>query len=473
LDYRDFPCGYYHYHAKNKIRMNKNPHINPGTKLTILGGGESGVGTALLAKQKGYAAFLSDAGALKPEYKKELEDAQVPFEEGVHTFERLLEASEIVKSPGIPDTAKIIVAAREKGISVISEIEFAARFTNAKMVAITGSNGKTTTTMLTHHILKNAGINAALSGNVGISMARTVANSDADVYVLELSSFQLDGMFDFKADIAVLLNVTPDHLDRYDYKIENYTESKFRIIQNQGPDDTFVYCADDPIIQKAMSRRNIVSKTMPFSIDHTVDQGAMLREDEMLIKYRQDQMAMSLHKLALQGKHNLYNSMASGIVAKVLDIRDENIRESMSNYKNVPHRLEDCGQIQGINFINDSKATNVNAVWYALESMPKNVVWIVGGVDKGNDYEMLKDLVKEKVVGIVCLGVDNTRIKEVFGDLLLPMVESQNMDEAVNCAYHMAEKGFKVLLSPACASFDLFENYEDRGNQFKQSVREL
>ena len=453
--------------------MNKNPHINPGTKLVILGGGESGVGTALLAKQKGYEVFLSDAGQLKPAYKKELEDAQISFEEGVHTFEQVLSASEIVKSPGIPDTAKIIVEAREKGISVISEIEFAARFTNAKMVAITGSNGKTTTTMLTHHILKNAGVNAALSGNVGISMARTVANSDADVYLLELSSFQLDGMFEFKADIAVLLNVTPDHLDRYDYKIENYTESKFRIIQNQGPDDTFVYCDDDPIIQQAMSRRNIVSKTMPFSIEHTVDQGAMLREDEMLIKYRQDQMAMGLNQLAMQGKHNLYNSMASGIVAKVLEIRDEKIRESMGNYKNVAHRLEDCGQIQGINFINDSKATNVNAVWYALESMPKNVVWIVGGVDKGNDYEMLKDLVKEKVIGIVCLGVDNARIKEVFGDLLLPMVETQSMDEAVNCAYHMAKKGNKVLLSPACASFDLFENYEDRGNQFKQAVREL
>ena len=441
--------------------------------IAILGAGESGVGAAYLAQQQGYNVFVSDFGAIADNYKKQLEEWNIRFEEKQHTEVEILNAVEVIKSPGIPDKAPIVKKIKEKGIPVISEIEFAGRYTDAKIVGITGSNGKTTTTSLTYHILQDAGLNVGLAGNIGKSFAYQVATEKFDIYVLELSSFMLDDMHQFKVDIAILLNITPDHLDRYDYKLENYAASKFRVTQNQTADDYFIYCADDPETIKGMEGRQFAAQLLPFSIEKTLESGAYLEDDNIIINTLKQHFQMSITDLALQGKHNIYNSMASGIVAKVLELRDPSIRESMGSFKNIEHRLESVGKISGISFINDSKATNVNSTWYALESMTSDVILILGGVDKGNDYSMLKSLVKQKVKAIVCLGEDNRRIHDAFEDLVPVMVNTYSAQEAVQVSYHLAKKGDTVLLSPACASFDLFKNYEDRGRQFKQAVREL
>ena len=444
--------------------------------IVILGAGESGVGAALLAQKQGYEVFVSDMGTVAEKYSKELEQANISFEQNGHTEEKILSATEIIKSPGIPDKAPIIKKLLEKQVPILSEIEFAGRYTNAKMICITGSNGKSTTTMLTYHILKEAGLSVGLGGNIGKSFAKQVAFDSHDYYVLEISSFMLDNMYKFKADIAVLLNITPDHLDRYEYKMENYADSKFRIIQNQGKDDVFIFCTDDQEIQSGIKKCKITSQAFPFSIETILNQDAWLEGQQMNINLNhkfQEPFTMSITELALQGKHNIYNSMASGIVAKVLELRNESIRNSMGSFSNIEHRLEHVAKISGIDFINDSKATNVNATWYALECMPAKVVLILGGVDKGNDYNMLKDLVRTKVKGIVCLGKDNKRIHEAFEDDVEVIVNTFSASEAVQIAYHMAKKGDTVLLSPACASFDLFKNYEDRGNQFKRAVIEL
>ncbi|HWZ16616.1 MAG TPA: UDP-N-acetylmuramoyl-L-alanine--D-glutamate ligase [Mucilaginibacter sp.] len=441
--------------------------------IAILGAGESGVGAAYLAQQQGYNVFVSDFGAIEANYKRQLQDWNIRFEENQHTEKEILEAAEVIKSPGIPDKAPIIKKIKEKSIPVISEIEFAGRYTNARIIGITGSNGKTTTTSLTYHILKSAGLNVGLAGNIGKSFAYQVATEKFDLYVLELSSFMLDDMYKFKTDIAVLLNITPDHLDRYEYKLENYAASKFRITQNQTANDFFIYCADDPETKKGMETRTFAAQQLPFSIEKKVEPGAYLEKDNIVINTHQEHFQMSITELALQGKHNIYNSMASGIIAKLLELRDPLIRESMGNFKNIEHRLEFVGKISGISFINDSKATNVNSTWYALESMTSDVILILGGVDKGNDYTMLKDLVRQKVKAIVCLGKDNKRIHDAFEDDVDVIVNTYSAEEAVQVSYHLATKGDTVLLSPACASFDLFKNYEDRGRQFKQAVREL
>jgi len=444
--------------------------------IVILGAGESGVGAALLAQKQGYEVFVSDSGVVAENYSKELEEANILFEQKGHTEEKILSATEIIKSPGIPDKAPIIIKLLEKKIPILSEIEFAGRYSDAKMICITGSNGKSTTTMLTYHILKDAGLNVGLGGNIGKSFAKQVAFDQFDYYVLEISSYMLDNMYKFKADIAVLLNITPDHLDRYDYKMGNYADSKFRIIQNQTENDVFIYCADDKEIQSGLAKRGINSRDYPFSIEKKLTAGAWLERQQISINLnykKQEPLTMSITELALQGKHNIYNSMASGIVAKVLELRNESIRNSMGSFSNIEHRLEHVAKISGIDFINDSKATNVNSTWYALESMPAQVVLILGGVDKGNDYDMLKDLVKNKVKSIVCLGKDNKRIHDAFEDDVEVIVNTFSASEAVQIAYHMAKKGDTVLLSPACASFDLFKNYEDRGNQFKKAVMEL
>ncbi len=442
--------------------------------IVVLGAGESGVGAAVLAKKQGFEVFVSDLGEIAEKYKRELQDNGIDFEEKQHSEERIMGAAEVIKSPGIPEKALLIKKLREKGVSVISEIEFAGRYTSAKTICITGSNGKTTTTMLTYHMLKKAGLNVGLAGNIGNSFARQVATKNFEYYVLEISSFMLDDMYKFKADIAVLLNITPDHLDRYDYKMDNYADSKFRIIQNQTENDVFIYCADDEETIKGLKRHEIIAKAYPFSIQKKLAIGAFLENNQININLgNQQTFNMSIHDLALQGKHNTYNSMASGIVGKVLELRNETIRESMGDFKNIEHRLEHAGRISGIDFINDSKATNVNSTWYALESMNTDVVLILGGVDKGNDYSMLKDLVKNKVKAIVCLGKDNKRIHDAFEDDVEVIVNTFSASEAVQIAYHLAKKGDTVLLSPACASFDLFRNYEDRGDQFKAAVREL
>ncbi|MEJ6979826.1 UDP-N-acetylmuramoyl-L-alanine--D-glutamate ligase [Pedobacter sp. P351] len=443
--------------------------------IVILGAGESGTGAALLARKQGFEVFVSDSGEIPEIFKHELDDLKIPYEEGMHTEEIILRAGEIIKSPGIPEKAPIIKAIRSKGISVISEIEFADRYSDAKTICITGSNGKSTTTMLSYHILKNAGLNVGVAGNIGKSFARQVAAETFDWYVLEISSFMLDDMSGFKADIAVLLNITPDHLDRYDYKMENYADSKFRILQNQTENDVFIYCADDAEIVKGLERHKVYARSYPFSIQKEVSNGAYLKDNELIINLNNNQptFTMSITELALQGKHNIYNSMASGILAKVLELRNDTIRESMGSYKNIEHRLEHAGKISGIDFINDSKATNINSTWYALESMTTDVVLILGGVDKGNDYSMLRDLVRSKVKAIVCLGKDNKRIHDAFEDDVDVIVNTFSASEAVQIAYHLATKGDTVLLSPACASFDLFRNYEDRGNQFKAAIREL
>lgn len=443
-------------------------------RVVILGAGESGVGAAKLAQQQGFDVFVSDFGVITDKYKAALEKLSIAFESEKHTEELILNADQVIKSPGIPPTAAIIKKLVEKGIPVISEIEFAGRYTNAKTICITGSNGKSTTSLLTYHILKKAGLNVGLAGNIGQSFAAQVATENFDWYVLEISSFMLDDMFKFKADVAVLLNITPDHLDRYDYKLENYAASKMRIIQNQTENDVFVYCADDEETLKALENITPLAKTYPFSITKKVEPGAFLENNTIhILTESNNELTMSISDLALQGKHNIYNSMASGIVSKVLELRNSSIRESMGDFKNIEHRLEHVAKISGIDFINDSKATNVNSTWYALESMSTDVVLIMGGVDKGNDYNMLKDLVKSKVKAIVCLGKDNKRIHDAFEDDVDVIVNTFSADEAAQIAYHLAKRGDTVLLSPACASFDLFKNYEDRGNQFKAAVKEL
>jgi UDP-N-acetylmuramoylalanine--D-glutamate ligase len=442
-------------------------------RIVILGGGESGAGAAVLAKRSGFEVFLSDAGRLKEVYKKMLDEEGIEWEESQHTESKILNATEIIKSPGIPEKAPLIKQARALGIPVIGEIEFAARYTNAKKICITGTNGKTTTTLLTYHILKKAGLNVGLAGNIGHSFAYQVATENYDYYVLEISSFMLDDMYDFKADIAILCNITPDHLDRYDYKLENYVDSKFRILQNQSAEDYFIYCADDVETLVGLKRHQPIAKTLPFSIEKELSEGAYLKQNKFYINIHNNKFDMTIQELALQGKHNLYNSMASGIAAKLLEIRNESMKESFSDFKNAEHRLEHVARIQDIEFINDSKATNVNSAWYALESITTPIVWIAGGVDKGNDYSILKNLVKDKVRAIVCLGTDNSKIHEAFDNDVDIIVNTASAREAAEVSFHLAKKGDTVLLSPACASFDLFKNYEDRGEQFKAAVKEL
>ncbi len=443
-------------------------------RLVILGAGESGVGAAILAQKQGFEVFVSDFGNVKEVHQSELASLNIPFETQKHTEDLILNADEVIKSPGIPDKTGIISKLKERGTSIISEIEFAGRYSDAKMICITGSNGKSTTTMLTYHILQKAGLNVGLAGNIGKSFARQVAAEQFEYYVLEISSFMLDNMYAFKADIAVLLNITPDHLDRYDYKMANYIKSKFKIVQNQTPQDHFIYCDDDPEIKKVLAQSDIKSIKHPFSIEHEIHNGAYQSNHHLIINLTNtDQFDMTIQDLALQGKHNIYNSMASGIVSKVLELRNETIRESMRDFKNIEHRLEHVSNISGISFINDSKATNVNSTWYALESMNSDVILIMGGVDKGNDYGMLKELVHQKVKAIVCLGKDNKAIHDAFEEEVEVIVNTFSAREAVEVAYHLAKKGNTVLLSPACASFDLFKNYEDRGNQFKAAVKEL
>lgn len=442
-------------------------------RIVILGAGESGVGAALLAVRQGYDVFVSDLGTIKAEYRQQLDQVMVEWEDGQHSEERILDADIIVKSPGIPDHAPLVTKAMDQSIPVISEIEFAARHTQAQLIAITGSNGKTTTATWAHHMLSNAGIKAGLAGNIGNSFAAEVANIDHDHYVLELSSFQLDGLKEFKADLAVLLNITPDHLDRYDNNFEKYIASKFRIAMNQTEEDVFIYNYDDENIKKYLEKHPLRSRLIPFSIKTTLEEGAYLEEENLIVNINNNPFTMSIHELALQGKHNIYNSMAAGIAGRVLELRKDAIRESLSDFQNVEHRLEFVMNVHGIAFINDSKATNVNSTWYALESIPTKVVWIAGGVDKGNDYSELSPLVEAKVSAIVCLGKDNKKIIDAFKDTVETIVETQNTVDAVMQAYELGNKGETVLLSPACASFDLFENYEDRGHQFKRAVRAL
>jgi UDP-N-acetylmuramoylalanine--D-glutamate ligase len=442
--------------------------------IVILGAGESGVGAAILALKEGWNVFLSDKGKIGARFKSQINKLKIEWEEEKHTKDIILSADLIVKSPGIPDNVPLIVEARNKGIKVISEIEFAGYYNEAKTICITGSNGKTTTASLTYHILKKAGVNVGLAGNIGDSFAKQVAEENFDWYVLELSSFQLDGMYDFKADIAVLLNITPDHLDRYDHVMQNYIDSKFRIIQNQGNEDWFIYNYDDPIIRDELTKRKTESKHAPFSLVDEIETGGYMDNSKQQITINiKDQFTMSIHELALKGKHNAQNSLASGITSRILEIRKEVVRESLSDFVNVEHRLEFVAKVHGIEFINDSKATNVNSTWFALESMDKPTVWIVGGVDKGNDYTDLIPLVKDKVKAIICLGKDNTKIQDSFGGVIEDIYEASSAMEAVAYGYRLAKKEETVLLSPACASFDLFENYEERGNEFKKAVRAL
>ncbi len=442
-------------------------------RIIILGGGESGTGAAVLAKRKGFAPFLSDAGEMKPVFRELLTQQSIEWEEGKHGRQLFKGAVEVIKSPGIPDSAPVVQRAKKKGIPVISEIEFASRFTSATKVCVTGSNGKTTTSSLIYHMMKKEGLNAGLAGNIGTSFARMVAEHDYDYYSLELSSFQLEDIVSFKPEIAILLNIVPDHLDRYNKDILNYLNAKFRIAENMGKEDAFIWCRDDPAIAGEMEKRDIGASLFSFSLDSVPRQGAYIEENRIVITTQTNKTDMIMDELSLKGRHNVYNSMAAGIAGQLLRIRKEVIRESLSDFQGIEHRLEPVLKIHGIEFINDSKATNVNSSWYALESMKKKVVWIAGGIDKGNDYSELIGLVREKVHAIVCLGKDNTKLVDTFKDVVSTVVETSSMQEAVRSAYYLAKNGDSVLLSPACASFDLFENYEDRGRQFKSCVRNL
>jgi UDP-N-acetylmuramoylalanine--D-glutamate ligase len=442
-------------------------------RIVILGAGESGAGAAVLAKKQGYDVFVTDIDKIKPFYKEILFNYEIEWEEGKHTERLVLNADEVIKSPGISEKSEIVQLIRKKGIRIISEIEFAGRFTYAKKICITGSNGKTTTTSLIHHMLRKAGLNAGMAGNIGRSFAMQVAAENYDYYVLEISSFQLDGMYEFKADIAILLNITPDHLDRYDYDIQNYVNSKMRITQNLSEDDYFIYCSDDEITIRELERIVMRAKQLGFTQKEKKQQGAYIDNDQMKINVDNDRFSMSLAELSLRGKHNVYNSMAAGIAGNVLHIRKETIRESLMDFKGVEHRLERLIKVHGIEFFNDSKATNVNSTWYALESMTTPVIWIAGGIDKGNDYNDLMDLVKQKVKALVCLGTDNSKLHHAFEGIVENIVDAKSMKEAVKSAYLLGTDGDTVLLSPACASFDLFENYEDRGRQFKSCIKEL
>lgn len=443
-------------------------------KIVVLGGGESGVGAAILAKDKGMDVFLSDYGKIAPHYKQQLIDEGIAWEEGGHDESRILAADEVIKSPGIAPTAPIMVKIAERGIPVISEIEFAGRYTDAKMVCITGSNGKTTTTLLTYHILKNAGINVGLAGNVGRSLALQVAREHHDVYVIELSSFQLENMYEFKANIAVMLNITPDHLDRYDYKMQNYVNAKFRIIRNLTPEDAFIFWQDDPVIQAQLHQVTTEARMYPFSEHLEKDVDAYIdADDELVLNTSHTSLKMPRNHLALHGLHNLYNSMAAGLSACLLDIRKEDIRRALEDFEGVEHRLEYVSTVNGVRYINDSKATNVNSCWYALESMPKGVVLILGGKDKGNDYTEIEPLVKEKVKAIVCMGKDNAKLLDFFTGKVDAIYDTHSLQDAVDTCAAIAASGDTVLLSPCCASFDLFSSYEDRGRQFKDAVKRL
>jgi len=443
-------------------------------RVVILGAAESGVGAAILARKQGYDVLVSDAGAIRQEFIADLKEHDIQFEQNVHSEELILEASEVVKSPGIPDSNKLVQKLRSRKIPVISEIEFAYRHKgDSRIIAITGSNGKTTTTALTYHICKHAGEDCAVVGNIGYSFARQVAEDPKKLYVIEMSSFQLDDIKTFRADVAILTNITEDHLDRYDYKVEKYIHSKFRIAENQKDNDVFIYNLDDETTMKFINNYPIKSTKLPFTMSKELPQGAYLTNAKMHLKWKSEEMQMNVEDFALKGKHNQYNSMAASMAATAIDIRKEKIREALQTFESLEHRMEPVGTVKGVEFINDSKATNVNSTWFALESMTKPVILILGGVDKGNDYSLLKEMVQEKVKAIVCMGTDNRKIHEAFGDYVSLMVNTDNSQDAVQAAFHFASKGDVVLLSPACASFDLFKNYEDRGNQFKQAVKNL
>ena len=444
-------------------------------RIVVLGGAESGVGAAVLAKVKGFDVFLSDNGKIKEEYLKTLQEWDIPFEQGGHTPERVLNADEVVKSPGIPGTAPMVKALREQGTHIVSEIEFAARYDSAKKICITGSNGKTTTTSLIYHLLREAGLDAGLGGNIGKSYALQVATEKHDYYVLEISSFQLDDAYDFRPDIAIITNITPDHLDRYDHKLENYARAKFRITRNLRPEDCFIFDSDDAITVAQLDQIVIKAKMLPFTQEKEVGQGAFLRDDRIILRYEEEQTEIFLQDLALGGRHNIYNSMAAALAAKATGISDEVIRASLKSFSPIEHRLEPVLSIGDVMYINDSKATNIDSAWYALECQTRPVVWIVGGTDKGNDYSVLEKLVREKVKAIVCLGVDNAKIHAAFEDIVGTenIVDTRSATEAVQASARFADPGDVVLLSPCCASFDLFKNYEDRGCQFKEAVRHL
>ncbi len=441
-------------------------------RIVILGAGESGAGAAVLAQKKGFDTFVSDMSLIKDKYKAMLNERGIQWEEGKHTEELILNADEVIKSPGIPNDAPIILKLKDQGTPIISEIEFAGRYTNAKMICITGSNGKTTTTSLIYHIFKKAGLNVGLAGNIGQSLAYQVAECNYDYYVIELSSFQLDNMYKFHANIAVLMNITPDHLDRYGFEMQNYVDAKFRIIQNQTDDDAFIFWNDDPIIQKELHKYGIHGQYFPFAEKNEEGVAAFTEENKVYFT-RPIAFNMEQEELALTGTHNLFNSMAAGISANIAGIRKECIREALNDFKGVEHRLEKVARVKGVDYINDSKATNVNSCWYALQSMKTKTVLILGGKDKGNDYNEIADLVKEKCSGLIFLGLHNEKLHDFFGNFGLPIVDVQSMPDAVNAAYNMAKKGETVLLSPCCASFDLFKSYEDRGDQFKECVRNL
>jgi UDP-N-acetylmuramoylalanine--D-glutamate ligase len=445
-----------------------------GKRVVILGGGESGVGAALLAKRKGYEVFLSDGSSLKENYRNELLSEGIPFEEGMHTLERVLHADEVIKSPGIPESSPVMRAIREKGIRVISEVELAYRFKgNSRIVAITGSNGKTTTTSLVYQLCRRAGLNVALVGNIGYSFARQVAMEPHELYVVEISSFQLDDIDQFCPHVAILTNITEDHLDRYDYVFLNYINSKFRIAMNQGPADYFIYCADDAVTLTHLKNFSIQSNQLPISMKREVSPGAFIKDGDMYVRTGNEVMTMSVFDFALKGKHNQYNTMAACVAAATLDIRKDKIRDAVQHFEQLEHRMEYVATVRGVEFINDSKATNVNSTWYALESMTRPTILILGGVDKGNDYSLLAEGIRDKVKAIICLGKDTKKIHEAFGKLVNVLVDTHSDEEAVQTAFHLAAKGDTVLLSPACASFDLFKNYEDRGQQFKKAVKDL
>ena len=443
------------------------------SRIVVLGGGESGIGSAVLAKVKGFDVFLSDMGKISEKYAAVLNEWNIPYEEGKHSEELILNADEVVKSPGIPSTAPMVQKIEGQGINVISEIEFAGRYDTAKKICITGSNGKTTTTSLIYHLLQQAGLNVGLGGNIGKSYAYQVATEKYDIYVLELSSFQLDNVYDFKADIAIITNITPDHLDRYGHDMENYVKAKFRITRNMSSEDCFIFCSDDEITINHLNQIVVKAQKLPFTQKTEVEQGAFLKNDKIVVRYKEDECDMFLQELALGGRHNVYNSMAAAIAAKVMDIDNEAIRNGLSTFQAVEHRLEKVLSIGDVLYINDSKATNVDAAWYALECQTRPVVWIVGGTDKGNDYSSLIPLAQEKVKAIICMGLDNAKIHDSFGDVISEMHDVTSAEEAVKKAHELAEAGDVVLLSPCCASFDLFKNYEDRGRQFKEAVRKL
>lgn len=448
--------------------------MNAHYQIVILGGGESGVGAALLAKKNGISVFVSDNSRIKQKYINVLKHSKIDFEEGGHTEQLILSADEVIKSPGIPDSSPIVKAINRRKILIISEIEFASRYTSAKLICITGSNGKTTTTLLLYHILKSGGINVGIAGNIGDSFAKQVAENNYDVYVLEISSFQLDGMYSLRANIAIILNITPDHLDRYDFNFNNYIDSKFRIIQNQTTEDSLIYCFDDPVITDKLEHSRVIAQRFPFSLtQRDFKQGAYLDNNEIIIVENKTRVHMTLEQLALQGKHNIYNTMAASVASRLMEIRRETLKNCLCDFNNVAHRLEFVSSVHGISFINDSKATNVNSAWYALEHYDNPIIWIAGGQDKGNDYNMLTKLVKEKVKAIVCLGSNNQPIFDAFGDIVETIIDTHTAYHAVIASYNIAKKGDVVLLSPACASMDLFENYEDRGNQFKSAVKNL